>query len=123
LELGLGLDFYVEAQSFDSEFSSLPLLLSRLPKPILTSIKFEIWVMKNPTHSQAGGPHMAKATNTITIWDAIDQLLFGPSFTTLTKVAFNVSADTDAFEMIEYLECRMARCKQKGLLHISISEW
>ena len=117
LELGLVLDFYVEAQSLDGEFSSLPLLLSKLPKLSLTSIKFKIWVTSGPT--PPGGLHMAEATNTIAIWDAIDEPFSGPAFPALTKVVFTIFNRVDEFEVSDYLECRMARCKQKGLLCIS----
>ena len=70
-------------------------------------------MLENPN-----GILMAEAENTIEIWIAIDELLSGPAFPALIKVAF-IFDRIDGFEMSEYLECRMARCKRKGLLYIS----
>ena len=114
LELGITLYFYVKEQSFSGELSSFPLLLSRFPKTS-TSIKFRIF-----HGTPFGTPHMVETTNATPIWIAIDELLSGPFFPALTKVAFEVVASHGINEfdimMTEYVESRMARCKGMGLL-------
>ena len=107
LELGFGLPFYAEVQSFDGKLSSLPFLLSRFPKA-LTSIKLDIWT-KNKQLRIPSGVLMAEVRNTIKIWIAINKLLSRPAFPALIKVVFTVF--NHWFEMSEYLECRMAQCK------------
>jgi hypothetical protein len=123
LELGFGICFYVAPGAFDEELSPLPLVLSRLPKTTLTSTKFRVSVMADPIFADAD-LLMAEATNTAAIWNAVDELLAGPYFPALTKVAFNVSTRINVrYEMAEYLESKMARCKGRGLLSFSFSEW
>jgi hypothetical protein len=62
---------------------------------------------------------MMEETNTDATWMAIDKLLVGSSFSVLTEVAFRVISCPRGFEIAKYLELRLARCKQKGLLRIS----
>jgi hypothetical protein len=122
LELGFFFYFCVSKQSFNDELSSFLSLLSEFPKT-LTSIKFEICLT---TWTPSGTLLKAEATNTIAIWITIDELLSGPLFPALTKVSFHVSdtsGRTGGFEMVEYLESRMARCKERGLLCTSFSKW
>ncbi|KAF8959141.1 hypothetical protein BDZ97DRAFT_1412821 [Flammula alnicola] len=116
LDLAGIFEFLAEAQSFDGKFSLLPLLLSRIPKAALATIKFEFGIY---------GPNfklMAEVTNTNATWIAIDKLLAGSSFPVLTEVAFMVYRHHCEFEIEKYLELRLARCKQRGLLHISIDQ-
>jgi hypothetical protein len=118
LELGDVFNFQVDVQSFDDKLSLLPRLLFRIPQAALTTIKFEFWITKN-FNLQSDVNLMTEVTNTDATWMAIDKLLAESFFSVLTEVVFTVFNCPRGFEIAKYLELRLARCKQRGLLRIS----
>jgi hypothetical protein len=117
LELGDIFNFHVGVQCFDDRLPLLPQLLFKIPKAALTTIKFEFWTLDD-VDWQINGNLMMEVANTDATWMAIDELLTGSSFSVLTEVVFTVYYP-HGFEVAKYLELRLARCKQKGLLRIS----
>jgi hypothetical protein len=83
----------------------------------LTTIKFEFWFTDN-FNWQFNGNLMMEETDTDATWIAIDKLLAGSSFSVLTEMAFRVFNCPRGFEIAQYLERRLARCRQRGLLRI-----
>jgi hypothetical protein len=119
LELGDFLKFHVGMQLFDDRLSLLPQVLSKIPKAALTTIKFDFWIQNPPYSTWQINYVELEETNADATWMAIDKLLAGSSFPVLTEVVFTVSRSLHVFEVAPYLELRLARCKERGLLHIS----
>jgi hypothetical protein len=117
LELGV-FNFNVDRQCFDGRLSLLPQLLFRVPKAALTTIKFEFRITNN-SNLQSDVHLTTEVTNIDATWMVIDKLLAGSSFSVLTEVVFTVFSCPRGFEIVEYLEHRLATCKQRGLLRIS----
>jgi hypothetical protein len=92
----------------------LPLLLSRIPKAALTTIKFKFSISAYLNVN-------LEVTDTDAIWIPVDELLAGPSFSVLSEVAITVVGGFychPGFKTTKYLEGRLAGCKQRGLLRI-----
>jgi hypothetical protein len=118
LVLGHVFNFNVDVQSFDDTLSLLPRLLNRITKAALTTITFEFWVSQSFSLSIYSRSNVKEVTDTDATWVAIDELLAGSSFSVLTEVVFTVFDCPHGFEIAKYLERRLARCKERGLLRI-----
>jgi hypothetical protein len=118
LELGDIFIFHIDVHSFDDKLSLLPRLLSRIPQAALATVKFEFRITNNfLVYLPSDDNLLTEVTNTDATWMAIDKLL-AESFSALTEVVFMVFDCSHRFKIAQYLERRLARCKQRGLLRI-----
>lgn len=125
LGLGYPMAFNTNQEVFeDLHFYSelLPTFLSQVPTMALTRIIFVFRIR----YVDQGFYHSALQAQSFRLkesgvpWVALDDLLTGPSFPVLTEVAFLVHDSFPRFEAAKYVESGLPRCKERGLLHITV---
>ncbi|KJA17670.1 hypothetical protein HYPSUDRAFT_46146 [Hypholoma sublateritium FD-334 SS-4] len=125
LEVGYPKAFNTNQEVFeDLHFYSklLPTFLSRVPTTTLTRIILNLWIQyldQGFMHSVLQVENL-RLKDTVVPWFSLDDLLIGPSFSVLTEVIFHVYRYNSFpwFEAKKYVESRLPKCKERGLLHI-----
>jgi len=117
-----------DTRSLTYHFLTLPKLLSRLPRQrSLSKISFRLLVAPFD-------PESVEFFNCVdqedgdAAWNLVDSTLTGPSFPVLEEVIAEVAMDGDhgldslnSLKIAEYLESKLPRCKEMGLLHCVVS--